>query len=237
MAEGTTKGVKDSQLMKERRHAIAGCESYQAYLVFMSQRAYSTVLPPKPKKMPGRTRKKRIRSKDEGGISTRVSKIGTMRDGSEQGGNGRTQQGSVGGASGFKKGGAGGSGCKRKVMSSDGTQKRQGKKRAGTSGFSRWFGLQDEPVQTQDDPMQTQDDPVQTQADPVQTQDQDQVEQTQEQAEIDLTQVEQIQEQTQDQVQTQEQPKQVTLRRPSARILQRKLAKQASSQNTTFNVG
>ncbi|GJW90065.1 hypothetical protein Tco_0167618 [Tanacetum coccineum] len=66
----------------------------------------------------------------------------------------------------------------------------------------------------------TQDDPVQTQDDPLQTQDQDQ--------DIDLTntQVEQTQEQTKDQVPTQEQPEQVTPRRPSARILQRKLAKQ-----------
>ncbi|GKC85942.1 hypothetical protein Tco_1141659 [Tanacetum coccineum] len=68
------------------------------------------------------------------------------------------------------------------------------------------------------------------------TQDEDQVEQTQEQAEIDLTQVEQTQEQTQDQVQPQEQPQQVTLRTPSARILQKKLKKQGSSQNTALNV-
>ncbi|GJR06128.1 multidrug resistance-associated protein 5 [Tanacetum coccineum] len=137
---------------------------------------YSTVLPLKPKKMPGRPIKKRIISK------------GIMRDGSKQGGNGGAQQGST---------------CE---------------------------------VKTQDDPVQTQDDRVQTQADPMQTQDEDQMEQTQEEAEIDLTQVEQTQKHTQDQVQTQEQPEQVTLRRPSARILQRKLAKQGSSQNTAFNV-
>ncbi|GKF19898.1 hypothetical protein Tco_0068536, partial [Tanacetum coccineum] len=101
---------------------------------------------------------------------------------------------------------------KRKAMSSAGTQKRQRKNKVEISRFARWFGLQDEPVQTQDDHVQTKD--------------QDQVEQTQEQAEIDLTQVEQTQEQNQDQVQTQEQPEQVTLRKPSARILQRKLAKQ-----------
>ena len=40
------------------------------------QSQYSKVLPPKPKKMPGRPRKKRIRSKGEGGSSTRVSKVG-----------------------------------------------------------------------------------------------------------------------------------------------------------------
>ena len=34
------------------------------------------MLPPKPTKMPGRPRKKRIRSKGEGGSSTRVSKVG-----------------------------------------------------------------------------------------------------------------------------------------------------------------
>ncbi|GJZ35232.1 multidrug resistance-associated protein 5 [Tanacetum coccineum] len=37
---------------------------------------YSTVLPPKPRKMPGRPRKKRIRAIGEGGSSTRVSKAG-----------------------------------------------------------------------------------------------------------------------------------------------------------------
>ncbi|GJR41008.1 putative nucleotidyltransferase, ribonuclease H [Tanacetum coccineum] len=68
------------------------------------------------------------------------------------------------------------------------------------------------------------------------TQDEDQVEQTQEQAEIDLTQVEQTQEQTQDHVHLQEQPHQVALRMSCARILQRKLGKQGSSQNTALNV-
>ncbi|GKB05414.1 hypothetical protein Tco_0833609 [Tanacetum coccineum] len=179
----------------------------------------------KPKGVPGRPRKKQVVVNLE---DVDVDVRGTMRDGSEHGGNGGAQQG------GSKQSSAGASGSKRKDVSSAGTQKRQGKKRMRTSGFARWFGLQDEPVQTQDDPVQTQDDPMQTQADPVQTQDQDQMEQTQEQAEIDLTQVDQTQEQTQDQVQTQEQPEQVTLRRPSARILQRKLAKQGSSQNIAF---
>nr|GEY02561.1 hypothetical protein [Tanacetum cinerariifolium] len=103
-------------------------------------------------------KKKRIRSKGEGGSSTIVSKIedadvdvrGTVRDGSEHGGNGEAQQGSAG-AGGSKKGSAYGS--KRKAESSVGTQKSQ---------------------------MQTLDDLVQTL-------DQDQVEQTQEQAKIDLT--------------------------------------------------
>nr|GEV77175.1 multidrug resistance-associated protein 5 [Tanacetum cinerariifolium] len=70
----------------------------------------------------------------------------------------------------------------------------------------------------------------------VQIQDEDQVEKTQEQVEIDMTQVEKTEEQTQDQVQPREQPQQVTLRTPSARILQRKLEKQGSSQKTTLNV-
>ena len=42
------------------------------------QSQYSTVLPPKLKKMPGRPRKKRIRAKGEGGSGTRVSKVGTI---------------------------------------------------------------------------------------------------------------------------------------------------------------
>ncbi|GJZ16991.1 hypothetical protein Tco_0553114 [Tanacetum coccineum] len=57
-----TKGVKDSQLMKERRYAVAGCGIYQEYVVFTPQRP----------------RKKRIRSKGEGGSSTRLSKIGSQ---------------------------------------------------------------------------------------------------------------------------------------------------------------
>nr|GEV80123.1 putative reverse transcriptase domain, aspartic peptidase domain protein [Tanacetum cinerariifolium] len=71
------------------------------------------------------------------------------------------------------------------------------------------------------------DTPYWTQHEPVVTQDEDQVEQTQEQAEIDLT---------YEQVQLQEQPQQAVLRMSSARILQRKLKKQGSSQNTALNV-
>ncbi|GJT61828.1 multidrug resistance-associated protein 5 [Tanacetum coccineum] len=44
------------------------------------QSMYSTVLPPKPRKLPGRPRKKRIRSMGEGGSSTRVSKVGRPRN-------------------------------------------------------------------------------------------------------------------------------------------------------------
>ncbi|GJR80733.1 multidrug resistance-associated protein 5 [Tanacetum coccineum] len=43
------------------------------------QSMYSTVLPPKPRKMPGRPRKKRIRAMGEVGSSTRVSKVGSHR--------------------------------------------------------------------------------------------------------------------------------------------------------------
>ncbi|GJW59086.1 RNA-directed DNA polymerase [Tanacetum coccineum] len=42
------------------------------------QSMYSTVLPPKPRKMPGRPKKKRIRAIGEGGSSTRVSKVGSQ---------------------------------------------------------------------------------------------------------------------------------------------------------------
>nr|GEV57775.1 hypothetical protein [Tanacetum cinerariifolium] len=103
--------------------------------VHATKSMYSFVVPPKPKKMCGRSRKKRIRSK------------GTMRDGYEQSGNSGAQQGSAGRskkggtggskqgsvvagglkgcvvAVGSKKGGAGGYGCKRKDVSSAGTRK------------------------------------------------------------------------------------------------------------------
>ncbi|GJT82890.1 multidrug resistance-associated protein 5 [Tanacetum coccineum] len=213
------------------------------------QSMYSTVLPPKPKKMPGRPRKKRIRSVGEGGSSTRVSKIGVddledvdvvqrgpVRDegarrsrggarwsrgrggvvgsrggasgsrggasvsrgvvggsrrgfsvsGGASGSTGRRADGS-GGASGSSGRGASGSGdvngsrgrgaggSRWKPVSTAETQKRQGKKNVGTSGFAKWFGLLDE-------------------------------------------------------------PEQATLRMPSVRILQRKLGKQDSSQNIALNV-
>ncbi|GKA85820.1 hypothetical protein Tco_0807474 [Tanacetum coccineum] len=261
-SEGTTKGVKDSQLMKARGPVVAGCGSYQEYLVFMPQsplyeflarsKHILHCLATKTRKMPGRPRKKRIRSMGEGGSSTRVSKVGLEisnhledvdvvqrdpvreegADGSRGGARGSRGRGgaagSRGGASG-PRGGRGTGGCKRKPVSTAGTQKRQGKKKVGTSGFAKWFGLQDEPEQTQDEPQQTHHEPMQTQ-------DEDQVEQTQEQAEIDLTQVKQTQEQTQDQVHPQEQPQQAALRMPSVRILQKKLGKQGSSQNTALKV-
>ncbi|GJR54927.1 multidrug resistance-associated protein 5, partial [Tanacetum coccineum] len=42
------------------------------------QSVYFTFLPPKPRKIPGRPRKKRIRAIGEGGSSTRVSKVGSQ---------------------------------------------------------------------------------------------------------------------------------------------------------------
>ncbi|GKC83630.1 hypothetical protein Tco_1139347, partial [Tanacetum coccineum] len=48
---------------------------------------------------------------------------------------------------------------KRKPVPTAETQKRQGKKKAGTSGFAKWFGLQDEPEQSQDEPEKTQAKP------------------------------------------------------------------------------
>ncbi|GKD61343.1 multidrug resistance-associated protein 5, partial [Tanacetum coccineum] len=268
------------------------------------QSMYSTVLPPKPRKMPGRLKKKRIRAISEGGSSTRVSKIGSrgsfsnckqhghnkssckepvveqtpkpkgvagrprkkqpvdnfedvdvvqrgpVRDegasgtrggviwsrgkggvagsrggasgsigrgagrfGDASGSRGRGSSGLRGGASGSRGKGVGGS--KRKPVSTAKTQKKQGKKKVETSGFAKWFGLQDEPEQSQDEPEKTQAEPQQTQHDPKQTQFVDHVEQTKDQAEIDLTQVEQ----TQEKVQPQEQPQQAALRMPSARIL------------------
>nr|GEW12010.1 putative reverse transcriptase domain-containing protein [Tanacetum cinerariifolium] len=167
------------------------------------QSMYSTILPPKPRKMPGRPRKKRIRAIGASGSRGREGAGGSRGDtggsrgdatGSRggasrsRGGASRSRSGAsisiggVGGSRGDVGGSRGGaSGSKRKHVSSAGTQKRE-----------------------------------------VQTQDEDQVKQTQEQAKIDLTRVEQTQEQTQDKVQPQEQPQQVTLRTPSARILQRK---------------
>ncbi|GKB13270.1 hypothetical protein Tco_0847193 [Tanacetum coccineum] len=67
MAERTTKIFSPSMLMWQ----LSGIPCVHA-----TKSMYSTILPPKPKKMPGRPRKKRIRSMGEGGSSTRVSKVG-----------------------------------------------------------------------------------------------------------------------------------------------------------------
>ncbi|GJX78755.1 multidrug resistance-associated protein 5 [Tanacetum coccineum] len=215
---------------------------------WLDQSMYSTVLPPKPRKMPGRPRKKRIRAIGEGGSSTRVSKVGSHGSCSnckkpghnkssckehvveqtpkpkrvvgrpikkqpvgdfkevdvvqrgpviDEGASG-TREGVIGprgrgctvgsrgganGSIGREAGGTGGasvsrgrgavglSECasgsigrgagwsKKKPVSTAGTQKRQGKKILETSGFAKWFGLQDEPEQTQAAPQQTQHEP------------------------------------------------------------------------------
>ncbi|GJY11522.1 hypothetical protein Tco_0379707 [Tanacetum coccineum] len=141
------------------------------------QSMYSTVLPPKPRKIPGRPRKKRIRAIGVGDSSTRVSKRGLVRDE----GASRTRGGAIGSRGRGGRGGASGS-------------------RGGASGsIGRGADGSDEPEQTQAEPQQTQHEPEQTQVE-------DQVEQTEDQAEIDLTQLEQTQEPTQDQVHPQEQP-------------------------------
>ncbi|GKA01748.1 multidrug resistance-associated protein 5 [Tanacetum coccineum] len=86
---------------------------------------------------------KRVPVRDEGANGTRG---GTIRS-RGRGGRGGVV-GSRGGASGSigrivgGSGNAGGS--KRKPVSTAETQKRQGKKKVGTSSFAKWFGLQDE---------------------------------------------------------------------------------------------
>ncbi|GKA77860.1 hypothetical protein Tco_0784397 [Tanacetum coccineum] len=221
---------------------------------------YSTVLPPKLRKMLGRPKKKRIRTIGDDGSSTRVSKVGSrgscsnckkLRHNKSSYKEPVVEQipkpkGVVGKPrkkqpiDDFKevdvvqRGSLRDEGASGTRGDTIGSRDRGGKKMVRTSGFAKWFGLQDEPEQTQAAPQQTQHKPEQTQVE-------DQVEQTEDQAEIDLTQLEQTQEPTQDQVQEptqklQEQPQQAALRMSSARILQRKLGKQGSSQNTTLNL-
>ncbi|GKC71413.1 multidrug resistance-associated protein 5 [Tanacetum coccineum] len=184
--------------------------------VHATKSMYSTVLPPKPRKMPGKKEKNQSYKglvRDESASGTRGGAIGSRGRGGREG-----VVGSRGGASGSISRGAGGS------SGASGSRGRgaggsRGKKKVGTSGFAKWFGLQDELEQTQDEPEQTQAKAQQTQHEPEQTQVEDQVEQAEDQAEIDLTQVEQTQEQTQEQVQPQEQPQQAALRMPIAKIL------------------
>ncbi|GJR66043.1 multidrug resistance-associated protein 5 [Tanacetum coccineum] len=156
---------------------------------------------------------KRGPMRDEGACGTRGGAIGSRGKGGAAG--------SRGGASRSIGSGAGGSG---------GVSGSRGRGTTGLRGGAS--GSIDEPEQSQDEPEKTQAEPQQTQHKPEQTQVEDQVEQTKDQAEIDLTQVEQ----TQEQMQPQEQPQQAALRMPSARILQRKLGKQGSSQNTALNL-
>nr|GEV68136.1 hypothetical protein [Tanacetum cinerariifolium] len=182
--------------------------------VYATKSMYSTVLPPEPRKIPGRPKKKRIRAIGEGGSSARVSKVGSQ-----------------GSCSNCKQLRHSKSSCKEPIVEQTpkpkgvpgrprkkesvndlkdvdvhrgpvrdegvsetrgctiGSRGRGGKKVVGTSGFTKWFGLQDELDHTQAEAQQTQQEPEQTQVE-------DQVEQTEDQAEIDLTQVEKTQEQT-----------------------------------------
>ncbi|GJS94117.1 multidrug resistance-associated protein 5 [Tanacetum coccineum] len=213
------------------------------------QSMYSTVLPPKPRKMPGRPRKKRIKAiveqipqpKGVPGRPRKKQSVGDLEDvdvvlrgpvrdegagGSRGGASGSRGRGGAGGS----RGGAGGS-----RGGASGSRGGASGSRGGASGSRGGASVSREGVGgSRGGASGSKRKPVSSK--PVQTQDEDQVVQTQKQAKIDLTQVEQTQEQTQDQVQPQEQPQQVTSKRPSARILQKKLEKQDSSQNTALNV-
>nr|GEU55632.1 hypothetical protein [Tanacetum cinerariifolium] len=172
--------------------------------VHATKSMYSNVLPSKPRKMPGRPRKKRIRA--IGASRTRGGAIGSRGRGGAAGSRGgasgsigrgaggpggasrsrgRGTDGSRGGTSGSI--GRGASGSKTKHVLTARTQKRQGKKKVGTFGFAKWLGFQDKPEHAQAEPQQTQHE---------QTQVKDQVEQTEDQAEIDLTKLEQTQKPT-----------------------------------------
>ncbi|GJR38301.1 hypothetical protein Tco_1213985 [Tanacetum coccineum] len=178
------------------------------------QSMYSTVLPPKPRKIPGRPRKKRIRAigrpKKKQPVDdfedVDVVKRGPVRDEGASGTRGGRGAGGSGGANGLRSRGTAGSrgGASGSIGRGTGGSNRRHVSTAGTQKDK--------------------------------TQVEDQVEQTKDQAEIDLTQLEQTQEPTQDQVHPQEQPQQAALRMPSARIFQRKLGKQGSSQNTALNL-
>ncbi|GKB61578.1 multidrug resistance-associated protein 5 [Tanacetum coccineum] len=89
MAEGTTKVRSGSEgftvdegkrTCSCRMWQLSGIPSVHATnVIFLINRSmYSTVLPPKHRKMPGKPRKKRIRAIGEGSSSTRVSKVGSQ---------------------------------------------------------------------------------------------------------------------------------------------------------------
>nr|GEW56975.1 hypothetical protein [Tanacetum cinerariifolium] len=220
MAEGPTKVRSGSERFTvDEGKRTCSCRIWQLSrlpCVYATKSMYSTALPPEPRKIPGRPKKKRIRAiveqtpKPKGvpGRPRKKESVNDLKDVDVHRGPVRDE-----GASKTR-------GC---------TIGSRGKKVVGTSGFAKWFGLQDGPEHTQAEAQQTQQKPEQTQVE-------DQVEQTEDQAEIDLTQVEKTQEQTQEQLQPQEQPQQAALRMPSARILQRKLGKQGNSQNTALNL-
>nr|GEW10322.1 hypothetical protein [Tanacetum cinerariifolium] len=106
--------------------------------------------------------------RDEGASRTRGGAIGSRGRGGAVGSRGgasglrgRGTARSRGGTSGSI--GRGASGSKRRPVSTVGTQIRQCKKKVGTTGFAKWFGLQDEPEHTQVEPQQTQHKPEQIQ--------------------------------------------------------------------------
>nr|GEV86493.1 hypothetical protein [Tanacetum cinerariifolium] len=147
------------------------------------QSMYSTVLPPKLRKRSGRPKKKRIKAIGEGGSSTRVSMVGRPRK--------KQPLDNFKDVDVVRRGPVRDEGASRTRGCAIGSRGRRGKRKVGTFGFAKWFGLQDEPKQSQDELEKTQAEPQQTQHEPEQTQVEDQVEQTEDQAEIDLTQVEQ----------------------------------------------
>nr|GEU79700.1 zinc finger, CCHC-type [Tanacetum cinerariifolium] len=109
--------------------------------------------------VPGRPRKKKaVINLEDGDVDVDVHVRSIVRD--EDVGGSKGGAGGVG--AGESKGGTGASVSKRKqceVLE----HKIHGKKKAGTSGFAKWFGLLDEPGQTKDDQAQTQDELVQRQ--------------------------------------------------------------------------
>ncbi|GKC63688.1 hypothetical protein Tco_1096286 [Tanacetum coccineum] len=166
------------------------------------QSMYSTVLPPKPRKMPGRPRKKRIRAIGEGGSSTRVSKVGVVGrprkkqlvgdfkevDVVQRGpvideGASGTREGAIGsrgrGGTVGSKGGANGS-IGREAGGSGGASVSRGRGAAGLSGGQGkkmvWTSCFAKWFGLQDEPEQTQAAPQQTQHEPEQAQVEDQVE-------------------------------------------------------------
>nr|GEW03648.1 multidrug resistance-associated protein 5 [Tanacetum cinerariifolium] len=194
------------------------------------QNMYCTVLPPKPKKMPSRPKKKRIRAISEGCSSTRVSKRGLVRDEGASGTRGGAIRSRGRGCAARSRGGASRS-IGRGAGGSGGASGSKGRGTAGSRG-----GASGSTAGTQNRQEKTQAKPQHTQHELEQTQVEDQVEQLEDQDKIDLTQVEQTQEQTQKQVQPQEQPQQDALRMQSVRILQKKLRKQGGSQNTALHL-
>ncbi|GKA86396.1 hypothetical protein Tco_0808107, partial [Tanacetum coccineum] len=262
----------------EVRSRSEGFTVDKGYLRVMSQLGlkdimYSTVLPPKPRKMPGRPKKKRIRATDECCSSTRVSKVGSQ-----------------GSCSNCKQHGHNKSSCKEPVVEQ--TPKPKGvvgrpRKKQPVDNFKDVDVVQRGPMRDEGTAgsrggasgpevevmvgqkgnmcqlLEHKKDKVRRRLGLLAwlycldcKMNQSRVKMNQKrlklnhnrlnmnmskhklktQAEIDLTQVEQTQEQTQEQVQPQEQPQQAALRMPSARILQRKLGKQGSSQNTALNL-